>query len=162
MEFITKAREDGKAIIYIGFGSIVVPDSTAVTKAVVNAVLVRRPQHPQWFPRSPRIQTRTRTYERSSRRGGATAARRARKRSFSRPLSSPSLQSRMTGEPLLVSSYGGQRLKFSTVRLFPLIDAACHHGGAGTVGASLRGQLRFPSERAHELTRHHLQRACRP
>ena len=24
--------------------------------------------------------------------------------------------------------------------LFPRIDAACHHGGAGTTGASLRGQ----------------------
>lgn len=26
-------------------------------------------------------------------------------------------------------------------RLFPLIDAACHHGGAGTTGASLRAGL---------------------
>lgn len=42
MEFIAQAREDGKAVIYIGFGSIVVPDATAVTKAVVAAVLVRR------------------------------------------------------------------------------------------------------------------------
>lgn len=37
LEFIQKARHDGKAIIYVGFGSIVVPDSAAVTQAVVNA-----------------------------------------------------------------------------------------------------------------------------
>lgn len=27
--------------------------------------------------------------------------------------------------------------------LFPRIDAACHHGGAGTTGASLRGEQRL-------------------
>lgn len=38
MEFIKKAHDDGKAVVYIGFGSITVPDSAAVTKAVVQAV----------------------------------------------------------------------------------------------------------------------------
>lgn len=39
MDFIAKARADGKPIIYIGFGSIVVPDAAAMTRAVANAVV---------------------------------------------------------------------------------------------------------------------------
>ena len=35
--FIEKAREDGKKIVYVGFGSIVVPDPIAMTKAVIAA-----------------------------------------------------------------------------------------------------------------------------
>ncbi|KAL1959816.1 hypothetical protein VTO42DRAFT_961 [Malbranchea cinnamomea] len=37
--FIKKAREDGKKLVYIGFGSIVVSDPTALTKTVVESVL---------------------------------------------------------------------------------------------------------------------------
>lgn len=36
--FIQKAREDSKPLIYVGFGSIVVPDAAALTRAVVAAV----------------------------------------------------------------------------------------------------------------------------
>ena len=38
-EFIDQARKDGKKIAYVGFGSIVVPDAPAVTRAVVAATL---------------------------------------------------------------------------------------------------------------------------
>ncbi|OBT79468.1 hypothetical protein VF21_02015 [Pseudogymnoascus sp. 05NY08] len=38
-DFIAKARADGKKLVYIGFGSIVVSDSAALTKTVVNSVL---------------------------------------------------------------------------------------------------------------------------
>ncbi|KAK4704988.1 hypothetical protein P7C70_g1228, partial [Phenoliferia sp. Uapishka_3] len=103
MEFIAKAREDGKAVIYIGFGSIVVPDSTAVTKAVVNAVLdsdVRAILSKGWSDR------------------GTT----------------PTEEVVLPPEIFQVASVPHDRL-------FPLIDAACHHGGAGTVGASLRAGL---------------------
>ena len=37
--FIKKAREDGKKLVYIGFGSIVVSDPAALTKTVVESVL---------------------------------------------------------------------------------------------------------------------------
>lgn len=37
--FIKKARNDGKKIVYIGFGSIVVSDPAALTKTVVDSVL---------------------------------------------------------------------------------------------------------------------------
>lgn len=35
--------------------------------------------------------------------------------------------------------------------LFKRIDAACHHGGAGTTGASLRGMYKCPSKLFREL-----------
>jgi len=38
-DFIKKARDDGKKLVYIGFGSIVVADSAALTKVVVSSVL---------------------------------------------------------------------------------------------------------------------------
>jgi sterol 3beta-glucosyltransferase len=34
-----KARKDGKAIVYIGFGSITVPNSQSVTERIIKAVL---------------------------------------------------------------------------------------------------------------------------
>ena len=37
MEFIKRARVDGKKIVYVGFGSIVVPDPIGMTKAVIAA-----------------------------------------------------------------------------------------------------------------------------
>jgi sterol 3beta-glucosyltransferase len=36
---MAKARADQKAIVYIGFGSITVPNPTAMTKNVIKAVL---------------------------------------------------------------------------------------------------------------------------
>ncbi|WEW60514.1 Sterol 3-beta-glucosyltransferase [Emydomyces testavorans] len=39
LDFIQKARNDRKKIVYIGFGSIVVSDPTALTKTVIESVL---------------------------------------------------------------------------------------------------------------------------
>lgn len=38
VDFIDQARADGKPLIYVGFGSIVVQDAAALTRAVVAAV----------------------------------------------------------------------------------------------------------------------------
>lgn len=38
-DFIAKAREDGKKLVYVGFGSIVVADSNALLRVVVDSVL---------------------------------------------------------------------------------------------------------------------------
>ena len=38
-QWMDKAREDGKAIVYIGFGSITVPNSRSVTERIIKAVL---------------------------------------------------------------------------------------------------------------------------
>ncbi len=37
-DFIKKARDDGKKLVYVGFGSIVVPDSAALTNTVIKSV----------------------------------------------------------------------------------------------------------------------------
>lgn len=37
--FINKARADGKPLVYIGFGSIVVPNPKAMTRSIVKAVV---------------------------------------------------------------------------------------------------------------------------
>ena len=39
LNWITKARADAKPIVYIGFGSITVPNPPAVTRSIVKAVL---------------------------------------------------------------------------------------------------------------------------
>jgi sterol 3beta-glucosyltransferase len=38
LNFIEKARSDGKALVYIGFGSITVPNPKLVTERLVRAV----------------------------------------------------------------------------------------------------------------------------
>ncbi|KAI9793133.1 MAG: Sterol 3-beta-glucosyltransferase [Candelina submexicana] len=104
--FIAKAREDGKKIVYIGFGSIVVADPTALTKTVVDSVLkadVRCILSKGW----------------SDRLGNKEA-------------SVPEVP--LPKEILQIKSAPHDWL-------FKQIDAAAHHGGAGTTGASLRAGL---------------------
>ena len=103
IDFIARARADEKKIVYIGFGSIVVSDPAALTKAVVESVLradVRCILSKGW---SDRLGNRE-----------ATTAE--------VPL--PSEIHQITSAP--------------HDWLFKQIDAAVHHGGAGTTGASLR------------------------
>lgn len=103
MDFIAKARADGKPLIYIGFGSIVVPDAAAMTRAVANAVVgadVRAILSKGW-----------------SERGSEKV------------------------EEVNLPEEIYSVLSVPHDHLFPLIDAACHHGGAGSTGASLRAGL---------------------
>jgi sterol 3beta-glucosyltransferase len=39
LDFIAKARADGKPLVYIGFGSIPVPDPKLLTERLIRAVL---------------------------------------------------------------------------------------------------------------------------
>lgn len=39
LDFMSKARADGKPLVYIGFGSIVVENPKAMTRSIVKAVL---------------------------------------------------------------------------------------------------------------------------
>ena len=39
MDWLAKARADNKAIVYIGFGSITVPNPSAMTRSIIKAVL---------------------------------------------------------------------------------------------------------------------------
>ena len=104
--FIKKARDDDKKLVYIGFGSIVVSDPAALTKAVVDSVLkadVRCILSKGW----------------SDRLGGADVSK------PEIPLPDDILQIKSAPHDWL----------------FQQIDAAVHHGGAGTTGASLRAGI---------------------
>jgi sterol 3beta-glucosyltransferase len=106
VEFIRNARADGKKLVYIGFGSIVVSDPAALTKTVVDSVLkadVRCILSKGW----------------SDRLGDPAAVK--------------------TEVPLPVEIYQIKSAPHDW--LFAQIDAAVHHGGAGTTGASLRAGL---------------------
>ncbi|KAG9232353.1 sterol 3-beta-glucosyltransferase [Amylocarpus encephaloides] len=105
-DFIKKARVDGKKLVYIGFGSIVVNDSAALTQIVVNSVLkadVRCILSKGWSDR---------------------------------------LEKKPADEievPLPPEIYPVKQVPHDW--LFTQIDAAAHHGGSGTTGASLRAGL---------------------
>ena len=104
--FIRKAGEDKKRIVYIGFGSIVVSDPAALTKTVVDSVLkadVRCILSKGW---SDRLGNKNATVPEV-------------------PLPPEILQIKSAPHDWL----------------FMQIDAAAHHGGAGTTGASLRAGL---------------------
>jgi len=105
--FIKKARDDGKKLVYVGFGSIVVDDPTALTQTVIEAVQkadVRCILSKGWSDR-------------------LTKAAEAAKPEV--PLPPDIWQIKAAPHDWL----------------FQQIDAAVHHGGAGTTGASLRAGI---------------------
>ncbi|KAF3908557.1 hypothetical protein ABW21_db0207774 [Orbilia brochopaga] len=106
VDFMRKAREDGKPIVYIGFGSIVVADPQALTRTVVESVIkadVRCLLSKGWSDRLGQKDTSAAEI----------------------PLPDCILPIKATPHDWL----------------FKHIDAAVHHGGSGTTGASLRAGL---------------------
>lgn len=106
-DFIDKAREDGKKLVYVGFGSIIVPDPVKMTQEVIDAVLksdVRCILSKGWSDRQENSDD--------------TASK--------EPVLPP--------EILQIKSAPHDWL-------FQQIDAAAHHGGSGTTGASLRAGI---------------------
>ncbi|KAI0004465.1 hypothetical protein BJV74DRAFT_807446 [Russula compacta] len=105
VDWMAKARADGKPIVYIGFGSITVPNPKLVTERIIRGVL----------------------------------------KSGVRAIISKGWSARMSkgGDEDVVfpeECYSVPCLRhLRRSWLFPQIDAALHHGGAGTTGASLRG-----------------------
>ena len=100
--FIAKARSDGKKLVYVGFGSMVVENRAAMTKTIVDSVLkadVRCVFSKGWSDR------------------------------LERPYDSAEIM--IPGELMVIKSAPHDWL-------FEKIDAAVHHGGAGTTAASLR------------------------
>lgn len=101
--FIKQAHADGKKIVYIGFGSIVVSDPSALTRTVVESV----------------------------------------QKADVRCILSKGWSDRL-GDPASVKSEIPLPPEIFQIQaaphdwLFSQIDAAVHHGGAGTTGASLR------------------------
>lgn len=106
LAWMAKARRDGKPIVYIGFGSITVPDANRVATRIINAV----------------VQSGVRAI---ISKGWSTRMSKATKKT-AEPEAPP--------ECFMVD-------KIPHDWLFPQIDAALHHGGAGTTGASLRAGI---------------------
>lgn len=109
-DFIQKARADGKKIVYVGFGSIIVNDPAKMTQEVIDAILkadVRCILSKGW---SDRITGRDEP---------------------TRPLTE---EPTMPPEIHVIKSAPHDWL-------FRQIDAAAHHGGSGTTGASLRAGI---------------------
>jgi sterol 3beta-glucosyltransferase len=105
-DFIKKARDDGKKLVYVGFGSIVVQDSAMLTNTIIKSVLkadVRCILSKGWSDRLDKKDADT----------------------VEEPLPEEILQIKSAPHDWL----------------FKQIDAAAHHGGAGTTGASLRAGL---------------------
>ncbi|KAK9459413.1 UDP-Glycosyltransferase/glycogen phosphorylase [Lipomyces oligophaga] len=101
--FIAKARKDGKKLVYIGFGSIVVAQPAELTKAVIESVLsadVRCVLSKGW----------------SDRLNSEDAHK---------------MEIELPAEVFQIKSAPHDWL-------FPQMDAAVHHGGSGSTGASLR------------------------
>ncbi|KAK4236515.1 glycosyltransferase [Achaetomium macrosporum] len=114
-EFIEKARRDGKKLVYVGFGSIIVPDPARMTQEVIDAVDkadVRCILSKGWSDRS------------KTEKGDIVKVGPDEK----------------TPEPELPPTI----FKIQSAPhdwLFQQIDAAAHHGGSGTTGASLRAGI---------------------
>ncbi|KAI1371601.1 glycosyltransferase family 1 protein [Hypoxylon crocopeplum] len=104
--FIQQARKDDKKLVYVGFGSIIVPDPAKLTQEVIDAVLkadVRCVLSKGW----------------SDRLGNKEAA---------------VPEQALPPEIFQIKSAPHDWL-------FAQMDAAAHHGGSGTTGASLRAGI---------------------
>ncbi|KAI0157143.1 glycosyltransferase family 1 protein [Hypoxylon sp. FL1284] len=105
-DFIQQARKDEKKLVYVGFGSIIVPDPAKMTQEVIDAVLkadVRCVLSKGW----------------SDRLGNKDAA---------------VPEQELPPEIFQIKSAPHDWL-------FAQMDAAAHHGGSGTTGASLRAGI---------------------
>ncbi|KAG8908117.1 Sterol 3-beta-glucosyltransferase [Tulasnella sp. 403] len=110
VSFIDSAHALGKKVVYIGFGSIVVSDPEAMTRAVVEAIELSGVYAILSKGWSDRLSTKKH-----------------------------STQAEVPEIKLPPCIYPIQSIPHDW--LFPRIDAACHHGGAGTTGASLRAGI---------------------
>ncbi|KAI1123996.1 glycosyltransferase family 1 protein [Nemania abortiva] len=105
-DFINKARQDGKKLVYVGFGSIIVPDPAKMTQEVIDGVLkadVRCILSKGWSDRVDKTQASVPEHV-------------------------------LPPEIFQIKSAPHDWL-------FRQIDAAAHHGGSGTTGASLRAGI---------------------
>ncbi|KAH9853091.1 hypothetical protein C2E23DRAFT_885078 [Lenzites betulinus] len=108
LDFMAEARKAKKKIVYIGFGSIVVPDPKAMTRCVIDAIV----------------------------ESGVYAIL---SKGWSDRLVKNAPAQTEPEEPLPKQIYPISSIPHDW--LFKQIDAACHHGGAGTTGASLRAGI---------------------
>lgn len=119
LAFLARAKAADKKVVFIGFGSIIIPDPEEMTRVVSEAV-----EKSEVF---------------------AIVAKGWSDRAVSKDDSDE--QKREAEEQQQKEADLMRRPYIFNVKsiphdwLFPRIDAAVHHGGAGTTGASLRGEL---------------------
>jgi sterol 3beta-glucosyltransferase len=123
--FMARAREDERPLVYIGFGSITVPDPKGMTKNVIEAV--ESSESSSYLSRSSTDNVP----------GGVRA------------IICQGWSARMVDDEAASGSdeeaeYPDSCYVVKSIPhdwLFPNIDAALHHGGAGTTGATLRAGI---------------------
>lgn len=118
-EFIEQARADGKKLVYIGFGSIIVPDVAKMTQEVIDAVQkadVRAILSKGWSDRGTKTEKTDKGLE-----------------AVTDGLERPE-EPELPPEIFQIASAPHDWL-------FRQVDAAAHHGGSGTTGASLRAGI---------------------
>lgn len=114
LDFMHKAKKDGKKLVYIGFGSILVEDPAAMTKTIIEAVVqadVRCVLAKGWSDRQ------TKTIVPAAQQKGAA----------------PIVEEELPFPPEIFPIKS-----IPHDWLFPQMDAVVHHAGSGTTGASLR------------------------
>lgn len=123
LDFLAKAEEKGKKVAFIGFGSIIIPDPEAMTRTVTDAVekadvyaIVAK----GW---SDRAKSKLESQESQKERE----------------------QQEQKESEILHKPFIFEIKSIPHDWLFPRIHCAVHHGGAGTTGASLRGQSLAPN-----------------
>lgn len=122
--FIDKSRKDGKKLVYIGFGSIILDNPAKFTREIIDAVLkadVRCILSKGW---SDRLDPKT-----------AEAHGAGSKQTSDNKVGAPG----STEIPLPPEIFAIKSAPHDW--LFNQIDAAVHHGGSGTTGASLRAGI---------------------
>jgi sterol 3beta-glucosyltransferase len=118
-EFIAAARRDGKKLVYVGFGSILVPDPVKMTQDVIDAVLkadVRCILSKGWSDRMP------------------TKKEKEQEKDIKVWSTEKKPEPQLPPEIFQIQSAPHDWL-------FRQIDAAAHHGGSGTTGSSLRAGI---------------------
>ena len=129
MEFIERARKDEKRLVYVGFGSIIVPDRAKMTQEVIDAVLkadVRCILSKGWSDRSAVAGSAKDVAVDGEENGAADDGEKKNNKKKAEPDLPP--------EIFQIQSAPHDWL-------FRQIDAAAHHGGSGTTGASLRAGI---------------------
>jgi sterol 3beta-glucosyltransferase len=120
-DFIARARRDGKKLVYVGFGSILVPDPAKMTQEVIDAVQganVRCILSKGWSDRLPGKKGEEDVKVDVGEQDGAVKK----------------VEPKLPEDIFEIQSAPHDWL-------FSQVDAAAHHGGSGTTGASLRAGI---------------------
>lgn len=118
LDFLDRAKQNDKKVVFIGFGSIIIPDPEEMTRIVTEAVeksgvyaIVAKGWSDRSKSKSDSDQVKREIQEQEEREA-----------------------------EILKKDFIHNVKSIPHDWLFPRIHAAVHHGGAGTTGASLRGE----------------------